>query len=46
MAIEICEALIAFRIGEWSKGNDKVLDNINDLFKAYTRLVDFIKMVK
>ncbi|XP_043789127.1 Fanconi anemia group I protein isoform X2 [Apis laboriosa] len=44
MAIEICEALIAFRIGEWSKGNDKVLNNINDLFKAYTRLVDFIKM--
>ncbi|OAD51916.1 Fanconi anemia group I protein [Eufriesea mexicana] len=43
MAIAIYEALIAFRIGEWSKGNEDNFHNIDDLFKGYTRLIDFIK---
>ncbi|XP_076241855.1 Fanconi anemia complementation group I [Calliopsis andreniformis] len=43
MAIMIYEALIAFRVGEWSKGNRENYSKINDLFKGYTRSVDFIK---
>ncbi|KAK1122548.1 hypothetical protein K0M31_008998 [Melipona bicolor] len=43
IAIGIYEALIAFRIGEWSKENKKNFHDINNLFKAYTRLIDFSK---
>ncbi|XP_043247785.1 Fanconi anemia group I protein-like isoform X2 [Colletes gigas] len=44
IAITICEALMAFRIGEYSKGNEESCRKIDDLFKGYTRLVDFVKM--
>ncbi|CAK9794572.1 Fanconi anemia group I protein [Anthophora plagiata] len=44
MAIEVYEALIAFQIGKWSRENEENLHKINDLFKGYTRLTDFIKM--
>lgn len=46
IAITIYEALIAFEIGEWSKGHEESVDKIDHLFRAYTRLVDFIKMVQ
>nr|XP_034193738.1 Fanconi anemia group I protein isoform X2 [Osmia lignaria] len=44
MAITIYEALMAFRIGECLKGNLESFRKIDDLFKGYTRSVDFIKM--
>ncbi|XP_076677421.1 Fanconi anemia complementation group I isoform X2 [Andrena cerasifolii] len=44
MVITIYEALMAFRVGEWSKGNQESCRKINDLFKGYTRSVDFIKL--
>ncbi|XP_043519623.1 Fanconi anemia group I protein isoform X2 [Frieseomelitta varia] len=43
IAIGIYEALMAFRIGEWSKENKENFHDINNLFKAYTRLIDFSK---
>ena len=46
MVIGIYEALMAFRIGEWSKGDEESCHDTNNLFKGYTRLIDFIKKVK
>lgn len=46
MAITIYEALMAFRIGECLKDNLESFRKIDDLFKGYTRSVDFIKMVR
>ncbi|XP_033206109.2 Fanconi anemia complementation group I isoform X1 [Bombus vancouverensis nearcticus] len=43
MVIGIYEALMAFQIGEWSKGNEESSHDTNNLFKGYTRLIDFIK---
>ncbi|XP_026674075.1 Fanconi anemia group I protein isoform X2 [Ceratina calcarata] len=38
----VYEALMAYRIVEWSKGNTDG-SQITDLFKGYTRLTDFIR---
>ncbi|XP_012153284.2 Fanconi anemia complementation group I isoform X2 [Megachile rotundata] len=43
VTVTIYEALTAFRIGECSKGNIECFSKIDDLFKCYTRSVDFIK---
>ncbi|CAL7938106.1 unnamed protein product [Xylocopa violacea] len=42
-SIGIYEALIAFRIGERLNGDRDSFHQINDLFKVYTQLIDFIK---
>ncbi|XP_076166538.1 Fanconi anemia complementation group I isoform X2 [Ptiloglossa arizonensis] len=44
IAITIYEALMAFRIGECLKNNQESSNKIDDLFKGYSRLVDFTKL--
>ncbi|KZC06011.1 Fanconi anemia group I protein like protein [Dufourea novaeangliae] len=45
ITITIYEALIAFRIGEWSlRENSDICYSVEDLFRGYSRSVDFIKM--
>ena len=46
MMITIYEALIAFRVGECSKGNQESCRKIKNLFKGYTRSMDFVKLVQ
>lgn len=45
LTISVCEALIAFKFGSWSKDSDHTAQNINSLFKTYIRFIDFLKPV-
>ncbi|KYQ49928.1 Fanconi anemia group I protein [Trachymyrmex zeteki] len=45
LTIKIYEALISFRIGAWSINCTDTAQNIKNLFKGYTRLVEFTKHI-
>ncbi|EGI62534.1 Fanconi anemia group I protein-like protein [Acromyrmex echinatior] len=45
LTIKIYEALISFRIGAWSVNCTDTAQNIKNLFKGYTRLVEFTKHI-
>ncbi|XP_018402667.1 PREDICTED: Fanconi anemia group I protein [Cyphomyrmex costatus] len=45
LAIKIYEALISFRISAWSVNCTDTAQNIKNLFKGYTRLVEFTKHI-
>jgi len=42
--IKIYEALISFRIGAWSINCTDTAQSVKNLFKGYTRLVEFTKV--